>query len=36
MKIQLGFAEENDFKKILFEISFEKYNNGTIITGKAR
>ena len=36
MKIQLGFAEENDFKKILFEISFEKHNNNTRITGKAR
>ena len=35
MKIQIGFAEENDFKKILFEITFEDLND-VLVTGKAR
>ena len=36
MKIQIGFAEENDVKKILFEITFEDSNGGALVTGKAR
>ena len=36
MKIQIGFAEENDVKKILFEITFEDLNGGALVTGKAR
>ena len=36
MKIQIGFAEENDFKKILFEISFEYLTGYVLVEGKAR
>ena len=36
MKIQISFAEENDFKKILFEISFEDLGDQVSVVGKAR
>ena len=41
MGIRIGFAEENDPRKILFEISFERWNSDTKdnfikIAGKAR